>query len=402
MNLQAIRNKLLSLGKPVPAEQSRVVKLFRAGRAAKGWAGKQTDRLLLLSPIVLAGGLAGMGAANASGSAIGSTARFAGNFARKHPIVAGIGGAAALDLPLARDALSFAAYPVTEPINQVKSLANPQLTPAMQRMLATQPNISEAGPFSGNSRYSWGVRQPTMEVPVEQVAPPAVVKESAMQMPRIQDVLQKTAGVPPLGPPANQAANAAAAEAASAMGRLRNAARGIPAAALAGGVGLAGTILSDKIRSAIKRRSSPGMLGEVFGHGGSFRRALGYGLGAGVIGGGALAATGAYDKITDPYHKEKAFKGMLAMSPGLKGEDSKAVKDSFNVLWKFNKDIAEEPTSAASFVRRSVMFKDEGIQTNDIKTLSEIRKNMGESNKGKRSLLPSTAVELAALAPRGD
>ena len=399
MNMQGLRNAVATLAqKNTELKKARLAQLSPALRlklklkAAGESAGRGLDRALL-SPILLTGGLAGMGASKATKSSVVGGARTLGNFARKHPVISAVGGAAALDLPIvpgvvsARDALSFAAYPVTAPLGELKALANPQLTPAMQKALATQPNISEGGPFSGTDRYSWGVRRPTMVAEAENAAGP-VVKESAMQLPRISEILQKTTA--PAGPPPGVGEQL--------MGKLKS----LPALAVGGAAALGGGLLKKEIESAIRRRRQPGMLGEVFGTGGAFRKALGYGLGAGVLGGGAVAASKTYEKVTDPYKKEQAFKGMVSMSPGLKNEDSKAVRDSFNVLWKFNKDVAEEPTSAASFVRRLVMFKDEGVQTNDIKTLAEIRKNMADSGKSRGGMLPSSAMELASLGPRSE
>lgn len=371
----------MGLVRPDPPPPTRLGRAWARTKQHGAWVNKQVDRALL-SPILLTGGLAGMGASKAGGSTARGAARFVGNTVRKHPVLSALGGAALLDLPGARAVGEFAAYPVTMPLGELKALANQELTPAMQRSMNTVPNITPEGPFSGADRYAFGVRRRTM---VPGPAPDAeqVVKESAMQLPSITSILQKTAApAPPAG----------------AWEQVTRGVAGIPAGLLAGSVALAGGLAKKEIESAIRKRRQPGLLREVFGGGGAFRKALGYGLGAGVLGGGALAATKTYEHVSDPYKKEHAFNKMVKMSPALKSEDQGAVRNSFNVLWKFNRDVAEEPAAAAPFVRRAVMFKDEGIQTTDIKTLAEIKKNLSESRKSQGGTLPTSAAELAYFA----
>lgn len=107
-----------------------------------------------------------------------------------------------------------------------------------------------------------------------------------------------------------------------------------------------------------------------------------YGLGAaGVV--GAVAGIDALRNALDKrVGKEKAFKNMIKDNPSLAHSDPVHVKKVFNTLYTFNKDMAKDPLVAGSFTRRSLMFKDEGIQPMDVKTLTEIRKNMRDGKGG--------------------
>lgn len=115
---------------------------------------------------------------------------------------------------------------------------------------------------------------------------------------------------------------------------------------------------------------------------GALGNALGFGIAGTALGAGVLAANKGYGAIADPIIKQRSYERMLAANPSLKHEDKDVTQRSFNTLYKFNPDMAKDPTTAGSFVRRAAMFKDEGIQSADIKTLAEIRKNMSESTKG--------------------
>ena len=143
---------------------------------------------------------------------------------------------------------------------------------------------------------------------------------------------------------------------------------------------LAAATLTPAVK-AIERAMRPKrtLFQSIMGHGGPFRTALGYGLAGGGLAAGALGAEKAYEHARDFGKKDKAKAQMLAQHPHLKHEDTKTVNNAFDTLWRFNRDMAEDPTTAGSFVRRAAMFKDEGIQANDIKTLTEIRKNLSDS-----------------------
>ena len=112
--------------------------------------------------------------------------------------------------------------------------------------------------------------------------------------------------------------------------------------------------------------------------------AAGFGLGGLALGGGVYAADNLVNAIKEPREKEHHFNTMLKENPSLKHEDPGVVAKSFNTLWHFNKDMAKDPTTSGAFVRRAAVFKDEGIQANDIKTLTDIRKNMSTSTTSAR------------------
>lgn len=127
--------------------------------------------------------------------------------------------------------------------------------------------------------------------------------------------------------------------------------------------------------------------------------AAGYGLGGLALGAGVYGAGKAYDGLTEGHVKEKHFKNMLAENPMLKHEDPAVVRRSYNTLFHFNKDMATDPTTAGAFVRRAVAFKDEGIQSNDIKTLAEIRKNLADAG-GKGTSFMDRASKLHSFSDK--
>ena len=139
--------------------------------------------------------------------------------------------------------------------------------------------------------------------------------------------------------------------------------------------------LKERIVQAMRPKRS--VLGSIFSHGGPFHTALGYGAAGAALGGGAMLANKAVNAVHEPRDKRNAFTLMMAEHPHLKHEDPKVVTRSFNTLWHFNQDVAKDPTTAASFVRRAAMFKDEGIQANDVKTLTDIRKGLSDARKNE-------------------
>lgn len=166
------------------------------------------------------------------------------------------------------------------------------------------------------------------------------------------------------------------------------------AAGAAGALILAATAkpLEERIARAFKPK--PSVMGSIFGRGGPFHTALGYGAAGAALGGGAMLANKAFTMAHEPREKRNAFAVMMAEHPHLKHEDPKTVTRSFNTLWHFNQDVAKDPTTAASFVRRAAMFKDEGIQANDVKTLTDIRKALSDARKNENGGVKSHAEYL--------
>lgn len=120
---------------------------------------------------------------------------------------------------------------------------------------------------------------------------------------------------------------------------------------------------------------------------GSLGTALGFGLAGTALGAGVLAANKGVGAIVDPIVKQRSYDKMLASNPSLKHEDKEVTQRSFDTLYRFNPDMAKDPNTAGSFVRRAAMFKDEGIQSADVKMLAEIRKNMTDAKKGSSGFL---------------
>lgn len=143
-------------------------------------------------------------------------------------------------------------------------------------------------------------------------------------------------------------------------------------------VGAGGAVGLEALRRKIFNKP-PTVMQEIFGHGGIGRRALGLGLLAAGLGAGAAGVSKVVDYTSDHYGKQKAFDAMLKHSPSLKEHSQKDLQAAFNTLHKFNPDMADDPLTASSFMRRAMMFKEEGIQPTDILTIANARKLRAEA-----------------------
>ena len=148
-------------------------------------------------------------------------------------------------------------------------------------------------------------------------------------------------------------------------------------------LGAAGGVVSllaarKAIKSAIRdhKLSKLHPVKKFFAEGQPGRRALGFGLGATAFAGGVKGIDALAEGISDPFSKRNAFNNMMNENPSLKKEPKRDVKMIFNTLYRFNPKMAGDPLVAGSFMRRSLQFKDEGIQPADIKTLTEIGRNV--------------------------
>jgi hypothetical protein len=131
--------------------------------------------------------------------------------------------------------------------------------------------------------------------------------------------------------------------------------------------------------------------------------ALGKVLLYGGTGAGAYGAVKGIDSAMDSYSskrgKEKGWNNMLDENPSLKRmgkADQGYAKKVFRTLHSFNPKMAEDPLVSGSFVRRALQFQDEGIQPMDVKTLTEVSKQISDSKK-KDGLLQSAFAGAAAL-----
>lgn len=165
-------------------------------------------------------------------------------------------------------------------------------------------------------------------------------------------------------------------------------------------LGIATPLVTDKIRRSLEPK--PSFLQEMIGKGSLGRKALGVGLLAAGIGGGIKGTEYLYDKIKTPMEKTQYKKKMLSFSPELKREDKRAVDSIFNTLYKFNPKMASDPLVASSFMKRSLQFKDEGIQAMDVKTLTEAARNLAQSKPRSQGVLseafPTAASSLMGFA----
>ncbi len=168
-------------------------------------------------------------------------------------------------------------------------------------------------------------------------------------------------------------------------------------------LGAAAKPLASKAHRAYKlRKMSPlkRALSKGFGKDTLGRKALTFGAGAAGIAGGIKGIEALSDAAIKPIQKRKAFNDMMDDNPALKKENPKDVKRVFNTLFRFNPKMAGDPLVAGSFMKRTLQFKDEGIQPVDVKTLTEVARNMsgGKSNSILGSAFLGGAKELASFA----
>ncbi len=172
--------------------------------------------------------------------------------------------------------------------------------------------------------------------------------------------------------------------------------------AAAGSATAAAKLLKDFKRARDLKRMNPAkrMLAQSFGEDTIGRKALMFGAGAAGLAGGIKGVESLSEGIANPIRKRSAFDSMMEDNPSLKREDPKDVKRVFNTLFRFNPKMAADPLVAGSFMKRTLQFKDEGIQPVDVKTLTEIGRNMapGRSDSLLGSAFLGGARDLAAFA----
>ncbi len=133
-------------------------------------------------------------------------------------------------------------------------------------------------------------------------------------------------------------------------------------------------------------RTTPGLFNKKLGDLTVGEKMLALGGGAAALTAGIRGTDAAIDAVRDPIQKKRALGNMLADNPSLLKEDQKDVGRIFNTLYSFNPKMAKDPLVSGSFMRRSLQFKDEGIQPQDVKTLAEIGKLQSDTKK-KETLL---------------
>lgn len=152
-----------------------------------------------------------------------------------------------------------------------------------------------------------------------------------------------------------------------------------------------GAVLGGSVLAAKYLKKKPTMMQKLIGKDTPGRKALMFGAGAAGIAGGLKGVEALGEKIGDPLKKKKYFNNMIEENPALRKESPRDVSRIFRTLYKFNPTMASDPLVAGSFLKRSLQYKDEGIQPMDIKTLVEVGKNLKDSKK-KDSLLRNAFV----------
>ncbi len=153
-------------------------------------------------------------------------------------------------------------------------------------------------------------------------------------------------------------------------------------------------VLSEQLKERLKPKPSVGKM--IFGRGGALKKALAFGAVAAGIGGGVSLADKAVDAVHGKFSKRKGFNDMMEANPQFKNQPKKDVQGIYNTLYNFAPKMARDPLVAGSFMKKQLEFKTEGIQAPDLKTLSEITRNLGQARK--ESIL-SRAFGAAGAAP---
>lgn len=126
-----------------------------------------------------------------------------------------------------------------------------------------------------------------------------------------------------------------------------------------------------------------------------------FGAGAAGIAGGIAVVDALRSGLSSKISDKKQFSNVMKENPTLE-KDREHAKKVFKTLKRFNPEMAADPLVAGSFLKRSLQYKDEGIQPMDVKTLTEIGKNMrdrgGDSFLGKIFGDVATAKGLASMA----
>jgi len=152
-------------------------------------------------------------------------------------------------------------------------------------------------------------------------------------------------------------------------------------------MGTAGSALSAGVLALGAHHLGPKFLKppSLLGKGGVGRKALGLGALGLAVGGGAHLADSLLDKYKDKNSFKKNFAGMMSENPHLEQEDPTTIKKFFRTLNTFSPKMAKDPMVAGSFIKRSLQFRDEGIQPVDVKTLVDVEKSSRDAAKATRS-----------------
>lgn len=120
--------------------------------------------------------------------------------------------------------------------------------------------------------------------------------------------------------------------------------------------------------------------------------------GAGLAIGGASAGISAgLDAAGNPIRKGIMRKRMMKKNPDLASANTKDVKSAFNTLFRFSPEMAADPNVAGAFVRKGLEFKDVGIQSSDVKTLTDIQRAVGDRKRSKAVKGIMSAEQLSSM-----
>jgi hypothetical protein len=126
----------------------------------------------------------------------------------------------------------------------------------------------------------------------------------------------------------------------------------------------------------------------------------------GLLSAGAIAATGAisaadsaWEAAVDPVLRAVRLRRTVKENPWLAEHDKGDVKKFFNTLHRFNPHMAADPLVAGSWLKKSLAYKDVGVQTGDVAAMVDISKKLSDrrSNSAIRTAF-RTANDVSNLS----
>jgi hypothetical protein len=140
------------------------------------------------------------------------------------------------------------------------------------------------------------------------------------------------------------------------------------------------SVASEGGKGLIAKFTRPSLARQVFGRGGMLPKALVFGGAAAGLAAGSEAAERYYDKKRrGPAALEKNINNMYAEFPDMAAENKTDVRRAMRTLQKFSPRSASDPLVARSWAKKYLMYKDEGIQPGDLKTLADTSRSLSAS-----------------------
>lgn len=123
-------------------------------------------------------------------------------------------------------------------------------------------------------------------------------------------------------------------------------------------------------------------------------------LGGAILGVGNMgmqAIQKGLESLTNGRDKAKGVSEMLRVNPQLAKEDKTKVLQAYDTLWRFNKDVASDPLSSASFVQKVVDYG--GVTSDEVKKMVDMRKAMRDAESKEQNFSMGSMGPVTGLYP---